>query len=119
MSTQLLALADRWRDEAAKSWGELIEHATLQRCSDELRALVAPPVVDEDCNWRQQDEGLDHISTGCGHEFILNDASDNEDGKSVFPHCPYCAKPAIFRLWRDEPECDDDTVALGKAVTND
>ena len=33
-------LADAWRDEAAETWGESKEHATLQRCSDELRAAA-------------------------------------------------------------------------------
>ena len=37
----LAALANRWQDEAARSWGETKEHATLQRCADELRALLA------------------------------------------------------------------------------
>ena len=37
----LEALANRWEDEAAGSWGETKEHATLQRCADELRALLA------------------------------------------------------------------------------
>ena len=34
-------LANRWQDEAAESWGETKEHATLQRCADKLRALLA------------------------------------------------------------------------------
>ena len=37
----LEALANRWQDEAARSWGETKEHATLQRCADELHALLA------------------------------------------------------------------------------
>ena len=41
MTTGLVELADKWQDEAAGTWGESVEHATLQRCSDELRALVA------------------------------------------------------------------------------
>lgn len=36
-----LVLADSWQDEAAESWGESREHATLQRCADELRAALA------------------------------------------------------------------------------
>ena len=35
------ALANRWQAEAARSWGETKEHATLQRCANELRALLA------------------------------------------------------------------------------
>lgn len=35
-----LVLADSWQDEAAESWGESREHATLQRCADELRAAL-------------------------------------------------------------------------------
>lgn len=65
-------------------------------------------VVDDACNWRQQDEDGDHISTGCGHEFILNDAGDYEDGCQALPFCCYCAKPTLFRRWRDEPECSCD-----------
>ena len=37
----LEVLANHWQDEAAGSWGETKEHATLQRCADELRALLA------------------------------------------------------------------------------
>ena len=37
----LEVLANRWQAEAARSWGETKEHATLQRCADELRALLA------------------------------------------------------------------------------
>ena len=44
----LEALADRWEDEAAGSWGETKEHATLQRCADELRALLAAAPKPED-----------------------------------------------------------------------
>lgn len=36
-----LVLAGKWQDEAAESWGETAEHATLQRCADELRAAIA------------------------------------------------------------------------------
>jgi len=36
----LEVLANRWEVEAARSWGETKEHATLQRCADELRALL-------------------------------------------------------------------------------
>lgn len=66
------------------------------------------PVVDEACNWRQQDEDGDHISTGCGHEFILNDSGDYEDGRPVFSFCCFCSKPTMFHRWRDEPECSCD-----------
>lgn len=66
------------------------------------------PVVDDACNWRQQDEDGDHISTGCGHEFILNDAGDYEDGRPVFSFCCFCSKPTMFHRWRDEPECSCD-----------
>ena len=37
----LEVLANLWQAEAARSWGETKEHATLQRCADELRALLA------------------------------------------------------------------------------
>lgn len=36
----VLAIADQWQVEAAKTWGESIEHATLQRCADEVRAAL-------------------------------------------------------------------------------
>ena len=42
-----LVLADSWQDEAAESWGESREHATLQRCADELRAALAAPAPSE------------------------------------------------------------------------
>ena len=41
MTTELVELADKWQDEAAGTWGEMPEHAMLQRCSDELRALAS------------------------------------------------------------------------------
>jgi hypothetical protein len=37
-----MALANGWQDEAAATWGESTEHATLQRCCDELRLAAAP-----------------------------------------------------------------------------
>lgn len=72
----------------------------------------APPVAEKVrelvvCNWRQQDEGGDHISTGCGQEFVLNDANDYEEGKPPFPFCCYCAKPTVFFHWTDEDSDDE------------
>jgi len=34
-------LADAWESEAAGTWGESKEHATLQECADDLRTLAA------------------------------------------------------------------------------
>lgn len=56
------------------------------------------------CEWNQQDRGSDWISTGCGNEFVLTDASDYDDGAQVFKHCPYCAAPAIFSKWKTDSE---------------
>ena len=44
----LEALANRWQDEAARSWGETKEHATLQRGADKLRAMLAAAPKPED-----------------------------------------------------------------------
>ena len=41
MTTELVELAKKWQDEAAGTWGESVEHATLQRCADELRVLAS------------------------------------------------------------------------------
>jgi hypothetical protein len=66
---------------------------------DQIASLLAGPVVAGECIWSQQDSGGDWVSTACGNEFVLNDASQYPDGGQVFPHCPYCAKPTTFRRW--------------------
>lgn len=55
----LEVLANRWEVEAARSWGETKEHATLQRCADELHALLAADArrsaqVPDGVVWRDQ-----------------------------------------------------------------
>lgn len=71
------------------------------------------------CEWHQQDQGSDCVSTSCGHEFIINDAGDYEDGKPAFPFCCYCAKPQVFHHWVDEDAEDDDTAALAQGGGNE
>lgn len=45
LAKDLLALADRWQDEAAATWGEAPAHAAKQQCCDELRALIDSQAV--------------------------------------------------------------------------
>ena len=72
------------------------------------------------CDWHQQDDGSDCVSTSCGHEFIINDAGEYEDGKPAFPFCCYCAKPQVFHQWQwvDEDAEDGDTAALAQGGGN-
>ncbi len=40
LAKDLMALAEKWQDEAAVTWGESPAHAAKQQCCDELRALI-------------------------------------------------------------------------------
>lgn len=72
--------------------------ARIKKARTALAALRAQP-AGGGCDWQQQDRGGDWVSTACGNEFVLNDASQYKEGEQVFPHCPYCAKPATFHNW--------------------
>lgn len=45
LAKDLLALAEKWQDEAAATWGESPAHAAKQQCCDELRALIDSQAV--------------------------------------------------------------------------
>ncbi|HEL4104652.1 TPA: hypothetical protein UM352_004048 [Stenotrophomonas maltophilia] len=45
LAKDLLALAEKWQDEAAVTWGESPAHAAKQQCCDELRALIDSQAV--------------------------------------------------------------------------
>jgi hypothetical protein len=71
MTTELVELAKKWQDEAAGTWGESVEHATLQRCSDELRALASRAGVPDGrellakyMRYVGDVEGIDYVSSG-------------------------------------------------------
>lgn len=60
--------------------------------------------ADKKCTWFQEDQDGDHISTSCRNSFVLNDANDYEEGASVFPHCPFCTNPIVFRHWTPDDD---------------
>ena len=62
------------------------------------------------CKWHQQDEGYDTFSTGCGHEYTVNDCTD---GNVQLPYCPFCAKPLRGIAWNE-----DDDVSLSEALSS-
>jgi hypothetical protein len=43
-----IALARSWQDEAAGSWGEQREHATMQICHDQIVEILTQPEADHD-----------------------------------------------------------------------
>ncbi|MGZ0026400.1 hypothetical protein [Stenotrophomonas sp. S4] len=45
LAKDLLALAEKWQDEAAATWGESPAHAAKQQCFDELHALIDSKAV--------------------------------------------------------------------------
>lgn len=78
----LADLAMKWQDEAAESWGESPEHATLQRCADELRAVIADQEAREDIAPRHGDDA------GDGLRFVMCQfgAGDHYRDMLLIPH---------------------------------
>lgn len=54
------------------------------------------------CTWHQQDYYGTLYSSGCGHEYMVNDCTD---GNVPIPFCPFCAKTLESKAWSDD---DDD-----------
>lgn len=76
----------------------LIEYASPQPAAEGGRV----------CKWHQQDEGYDTFSTGCGHEYTVNECTD---GNVQLPYCPFCAKPLRGIAW-----AEDDDISLPEAI---
>lgn len=53
LNKDALALAQKWQDKAADSWGEDKDDAARQACCDELRALVDPGAAHQQANRRE------------------------------------------------------------------
>lgn len=88
----LAAVAGYYHDGPVRNWD------VVRAIESSIAAIRAQP-AGGGCDWQQQDRGGDWVSTACGNEFVLNDASQYKEGEQVFPHCPYCAKPATFHNW--------------------
>ena len=104
MTTELVELAKKWQDEAAGTWGESAEHATLQRCSDELRALASRAGVDGDSKWRdlllaivteRPKRSRNHHGDAPGHSHDIVGIWDSDNGVLAGKECAWC------KAWRE------------------
>lgn len=47
------------------------------------------------CEWLQSDEGSDAWETDCGHKFVLNEGTPEDNG---LKYCCYCGKVLTYTV---------------------
>jgi len=99
----LMALAQRWQDEAAASWGETKEHSTLQRCCDELREAAS--------QLRRADEPVRYVRWHPKHGYRWDDTHETpfpDYARSGWSSVPLYTHP---QLPAGAPEYDRELIA--------